>query len=98
MACAGKVELVERVEAEEAGAVDGDADLVVLFEDDDVVSAGGQVRARPSSPAGPAPTMTTSCKSGPQYFRPRASHVPCKLIQNDRRINRTSSSHERLPT
>ena len=44
---ARKVELVERVEAEDAGAVDGHADAVVLFEDDDVDAALRQLRARP---------------------------------------------------
>ena len=38
----GKVDLVERVDAEEARAVNGDADLVVLLQDHDVVSAGGK--------------------------------------------------------
>ena len=50
------------------------------------------------SPAGPAPMTTTSRTDAAQYLRPRTSHVPCTLIQNDRRINRTSSHHERRCT
>ena len=55
----------------------------MLFEHDDVVAARGQRRAPPSSPAGPAPTMTTSRKCGPSILAP--ARFPCAKHANPKR-------------
>ena len=90
----GNVELVERLEAEDAGAVDRHADLRVLFEDDDVVPGGGQGARGGQSGGTGADDRDITHDARLRYLRPRTSHVPCTLIQNDSRINRTSSQNE----
>ena len=94
---ARQVEFVERFGAEKARAVHRDADGRVFFEHDDVVPGGGEIACGDEA-CGTGANDRNIAHRWIQYFLPRASHVPWKLIQNDRRIKRTSSNHERRLT
>ena len=92
-----EAELFEGIEAEHARAMDRRADDVVLFEDADA-NTGGRQLARGNESRRPG-TDDDHITIGPgrsivaigQYLRPRDSHVPRKLIQNESRIKRRSS-------
>ena len=93
-----QIQLVEGVEAEDARAVHGRADEVVFFEDADREASRGELARRDESRRAAANhhhitigTVLAVAAIGRQYLRPRDSHVPSKLIQNESRIKRRSS-------
>ncbi len=94
-----KVQLVEGVEAEDAGAVHRRADEVVFFEDADREASRGQLARRDESRRTAANhhhvtigRLFAVAAIARQYLRPLDSHVPSTLIQNESRIKRRSSA------
>ena len=76
-----------------ARAVHRHADLIVLFKDRRA-EAGRREIARGQEASRPTADDDHVTPARHQYLRPLDSHVPRKLIQNDRRIKRTSSQSD----
>ena len=80
--------------------MDGNADRVVLFEHDHVVAAGGEAGCRHQPCGAGTDDDDVACVRGmaAQNFRPLDSHVPSKVIQKERIINRTLSHSDAFLT
>ena len=91
---ARQIELVERIQPEHARAMHRHADRLVLLDDNRAESGRSEI-ARGEKPGGAAADNDNVTPAGRQYLRPLDSHVPRKLIQNDRRIKRISSPNDR---
>src|SRR6188508_1891346 len=89
-----KVELVECVHPEDAGAMDRHANRLMLFDDEGAVAEGREI-ARRKKTSGTGADNDDVAPPRRQYLRSLDSHVPRKLIQNERRIKRISRVNDR---
>ena len=91
---ARKIEFIERVHAEYTRAVHGNANRVVLLDNQRTEPESGEI-ARGEETCWTAADNYDVAPPRRQYLRSLDSHVPRKLIQNERRIKRISSANER---
>src|SRR5688572_5124861 len=93
---AGKIEFVEGVRRKYPGAMDGLADSRVLLEERRPKPGGRKAGAGEKAGGPPAydDHVLHRGHSTPYNLRPRASHRPRNVIQNDSRMSRTSKQND----